>query len=397
MSNLTPTPWRLGAVSLLLALSASAAQAQSSYTLSVLKAPSSPYAMPLASQWAIDSSQQVTGPAWWFTTYNLNPITFKLVASYDRYVTRWAASTSSSVSPTKLYTKQWDVASSVSPNGRKVVLTYTRQLYDATARTAVPTDPAAGMTAGVTNDGVIAVNVPRGIDLQAPLSPTFSPATWRQGAGLVMLPQGQAGGGVVSAINASGTVAGAVLDGVTSVAHAALWSAGALQLLPEVPGQASQVLGLNDPGQALLMRARVSCPLPGQQGCTYSPGLLSVRTNGQEQAVDPGPGRAILRALINGSGVVVGHTELLTGQEVDGGQFAPGGLGYSSGNGSGRAFIWANGVFSDLTTVVAGKGAKLPSGAILTNVLALNDQGSLVAVMKASDGVLSVVRLTAKP
>jgi len=64
---------------------------------------------------------------------------------------------------------------------------------------------------------------------------------------------------------------------------------------------------------------------------------------------------------------------------------------------SSRAFIWRNGVTTDLTTWVASKGVKLPAGAVLADAYDINDAGSILAIQRASNGTLSYVRLTAKP
>jgi hypothetical protein len=63
----------------------------------------------------------------------------------------------------------------------------------------------------------------------------------------------------------------------------------------------------------------------------------------------------------------------------------------------GRAFIWKNGVMTDLTTLVANKGVKVPAGAVFINAVSINDKGSIAAIYRDTSGELSLVRLTAKP
>ena len=90
-----------------------------------------------------------------------------------------------------------------------------------------------------------------------------------------------------------------------------------------------------------------------------------------------------LDVFINNKGVVMGCV----------GPHGMDGCGW----GDGRAFQWRDGVLQDLTDLVRAKGAALPTGAVLTEVLALNDAGSFVARMKTPGASDSFVRLIARP
>jgi uncharacterized membrane protein len=374
---------------------APAAQAQTAYSLTVLKPAATQFQSRLSDlhAWYIDPANRVTSTANWVTSYTLTYLG-GIKPLFNDYPARWAAGTGASVSPTKLYTTQWDALAAASPNGQLLLLNFTRQLYDTTSRKATPITYNSGGLSAVNNSGLVTLTLLADSSLTSPFAPRQVPATWRSGGVVTALPVGAAGGGIALAVNASGLVAGSVLDAVTSVPHGALWSGGTLQALPDAPGAASMLIALNDLGQSLVVRSTASCPQPGVVACSFGPRRLALRfADGTEQPINPLDGHSMARAVLNGKGVVAGRLQL-TPAQGEGVSFPGLDRGYNPVDG--RAFIWVNGVTQDLGTYLAGKGVKLPTGARLVDVVAINDQGSMVAEMVAADQSTSFVRLTAR-
>ncbi len=375
---------------------APAAQAQTAYSLTVLKPAATAYQARLSdlNTWSIDAGNRVTSTATWVTSYTFTYVgTFK--ALYDTFPARWAAGTGASVSPTKLYTAHWDALAAASPNGQLLLLNFTRQFYDTASRKATPIDYNSGGLSAVNNSGLVSLTLLADSGLPSPFAPRQVPATWRSGGAVTALPVGAAGGGIAVAVNASGLVAGSVLDPVTAAPRGALWSGSTLQTLADAPGTASLLIGLNDQGQSLVVRSTVNCPQPGVVACGFGPRRLALRfADGTEQPVTPLDGRSVARAVLNGKGVVAGRLQITPAQ---GESPAYPSLDRSFNPPDGRAFIWVNGVMQDLATYLAAKGVKLPTGATLVDVVAINDQGSMVAEMVAADqSTTSFVRLTAR-
>jgi hypothetical protein len=386
----------LSAACLLGLVGAPAAQAQTAYSLTVLKPAATAFQSRLTDldTWTIDAGNRVTGTANWITSYTLTYLG-AIKPLFDDFPARWAAGTGTSVSPTKLYTAHWDRLAAASPNGQLLLLNFTRQLYDTASRKATPIDYNSGGLSAVNNSGLVALTLLPDSNLPSPLAPRRIPATWRSGGVVTPLPVGTAGGGMAIAVNASGLVAGSVQDPITDVPHGALWSGGTLQAFADAPGNASLLIALNDQGQSLVVRSTANCPQPGVVACGYGPRRLALRfADGTEQPVTPLAGHSMARAVLNGKGVVAGRMQL-TPAQGESGSYPGLDRGYNPVDG--RAFIWLNGVTQDLGTYLAGKGVKLPTGARLVDVVAINDQGSMVAEMVAADqSTTSFVRLTAR-
>jgi hypothetical protein len=395
-SHSSARAWSLSALTLALAAGwATPAQAQTAYGLTTLKPASTQFQARLTDlgAWSIDGNNRVTSTATWVTGYTFTYVG-AIKALFNDFPTRWAASTGASVSPSKLYTAHWDALAAASPNGQLLLLNFTRQFYDTASRKATPIEYGSGGLSAVNNSGLVSLTLLADSSLASPFSPRQVPATWRSGGVVTQLPVGAAGGGIAIAVNASSLVAGSVLEPVTGVPHGALWSGSTLQTLPDDPGTASLLIALNDLGQSLVVRSAVSCPQPGVVACSYSPRRLSLRfADGTEQPVTPLAGHSVARAVLNGKGVVAGRLQL-TPAQGESPSFPALDRGYNPVDG--RAFIWVNGVTQDLATYLAGKGVKLPTGARLVDVVAINDQGSMVAEMVAADQSTSFVRLTAR-
>ena len=213
-----------------------------------------------------------------------------------------------------------------------------------------------------------------------------SGGTWTKADGTQPLPIG--GHPIArpdSLINNGGDVAGLVSSADRQQSRAAVWFDRQLQVIdnrPDVP--TSFAMAINDNRQVLIGSFTLMPPAPSTG--EFNPWIATSATALWDNGVitpllPPGDNRALSYALINNRGVVMG---------------CMGAHGSQNCEGDTRTFIWRNGVLEDLANVVKAKGVSLPSGAVLTKVLALNDAGSFVAQMKAS-GQYSTVRLTAKP
>lgn len=353
------------ALALACCLSQGAAQAQSSYTLTVLKGPALGGIETMSPrQWAIDQKDQVIGAAQYFSTFKFVPGRGLLFApTYDSYVARWPATTAASVSPTKLssspaYIKQ------VSYTGGKILLHNDLGVFDTVTRTLTPL-PVPLRAIDQLNDVYLLWN---DAELQAT-------GTWRADQGYQTLPYAPYTRASGSLINAVGSVVGGVADG-SGTGRVALWANGQLQVLDTAPD--TSAIMINSVNQVLLNRyltlGQSSCAADGTCPVRYSLWSNGVSTP-MVTTVDDGD---MVPAVISKKGEVLGTIQRATGRE--------------------HAFIWRNGVFSDLTAEVRAKGAKLPTGAVLKEVLAINDKGSILAVMRhGTPTTLSTVRLTAKP
>ncbi|MEY4764632.1 MAG: hypothetical protein RI907_1305 [Pseudomonadota bacterium] len=386
-------------------VAAPGAQAQSKYVMTTLK-PASP-AVPLRgyfANWAIDPSDQVFGSTEFFEGYTwlLSALAFR--PKYTQYVARWPATTASSVSPVKALAAT-NLLATASPDGRLLAVINGPGVYDTSTKKLVAAMPRDNMLAlAMNNAGVVLTHVSSSytVDLGGDVGTLEfylnHAHTWSSAKGEQALPEG---GGVASAawsINASGTIAGQIVEPVRNLSQAVLWSGGQVQGIPQPADTAAVAVAVNDKGQVLLRRAPVRNCLVRTDKRTYCevmPDTLYLRDNGTETVVQAGSlDRWVATAFMNNADVVVGR-------QVTGSLPIWYGLSATrddSGNDAdGRAFIWQQGTFSDLTDWVSRKGVTLPAGAVLTRALAINDKGSIVAQLRLANGTSSIVRLTAKP
>lgn len=397
-------PRRLAALSLLLALAATASQAQSSYTLSELKPPAKggiidPYSTVYGKVWVIDASDRVVSSVTDVERYVLKYIGF--VPEYGNFVYRWPASASSSVAGSRLYSKPAELQG-VTPDGLRIAIGSSTGsvVRDTVQGKTLATNPAGLFGNYLMNNQGLVV----GLTLATPAEYQATGASYlaaRVTLGGTAAPLGASGYGSTYAwaVNAAGLVGGSVQESDEPRTHAAIWRNGRAQVLPEPAGHVSTVVALNDKEQALILRAPVSgcalVPDTNDKSCNLGVPLVVLRTGTTETALlGAGDARGLGRVFLNNAGVVVGRINSLT-VPVGDGPLVPL-TNHGVYGAEPRTFIWQNGTLSDLTTWVGNKGAKLPAGAVLTDVLALNDKGSLVAVMKAN-GTQRYVRLTAKP
>jgi hypothetical protein len=324
-----------------------------------------------------------------------------LTPEYGDFAYRWPASTAASISGSRLYAQPASLMG-VSPNGQRIALfSGSRMVVDTASGKSVGTFPAdLYANFAMNNTGLVLGWTPA---TTAEFNATGAhqlAATSANGAAVVPLRAAGFGSTYAWALNASGLVGGSMEERTEPRVHAALWSSGQLQLVPEPAGHASAVVGLNDKGQALIRRAPVvGCTIPpegGNMGCELGFETVVLRDGTAETALlGEGDNRRLGRLLLSNAGVVVGRIQN-GAAHLGTGYLGPLSNHWVSAAEVPRTFVWQKGSLSDLTTWVATKGAKLPAGAVLTDVLAINDKGSLVAVMRAN-GVDAYVRLTSKP
>lgn len=377
----TPGPAARAALALafLAGTAAPAALAQSSYALTKLSAPFLGQANAIGQ---IDSQNRVTASVGYLSGFNLAAIFGGSPSdqwAYSMFVSRWPASTATSVSPAKVLA-QPDHFGGQSRDGSKVLLQSDGHIYyDSVRRLRVsvppPTTPFGSWTVrGIRDDGAMV-----GQAHNPPATPlggsTWHPLYWAPGgASPVALPFDPAyHSASAHLINARGDVAGEAQEAGSNLGRAALWRAsGTMQVLDLTPGMASRTVALTDTGDVLVLSYR---PGDGQNFFTV------VRDGVTRQVAPPNQEDMLTAYDMNASATVVGT--LAPRQVFDGQQ--------------NRAFIWKDGVLSDLTAWVKARGLRLPAGAVISAAWSINAEGSILAMMREADGKASMVRLTARP
>ncbi len=360
-------------------------QAQTAYSLTTLK-PASSMAQADVSRstsWVIDNSNRVVNDVAWLAGYGYSIVTFKFQFRFENFVSRWPASTASSVGPAKLDPQRTNLLQAVSPNGQYALIE--NNVFNTVSKLRTPLNPApignGTVWARAVNDaGVVAATQFNAHSVSQPLAPNQVPLVWVAGTGLSALPLGSAGGGQAAAINARGDVAGDVQDAATGQPTAAWWVNGQLNTLPPVPNTSSRALAIDNSGRLIVARGRWTCNTTvAFPSCTEITDSQVVREpNGTETTVMVNGVTVPSDVHLNGAGLVYGNL-------------------HDSNGGIAQAFVWINGQAQNLTSYVTSKGAKLPTGATLTQVHSINDQGSVVAIMLGADKkTVSIVRLTAR-
>ena len=389
------------------------AHAQTSYQLATLKPASSSYPMPRMQQFVIENAERVVSHGDFDLGYRL-PMCIPTLGcyagtkTYAAYPVQWPASTATSVVPVKLTSislggvpfvgaQVGEVGVAVSSDGRLYAGASTGHVFNATGvliamdvqvvydQSYSPQfDSGRIPKRGIDNRGVVLVNEygktylwdvssrlsrtsNTTVNDKMPLQPTLD----RQGYPGARVNDMTSTDWMVGETWPISRVDYGECEGNDSNYRCwpTVWENGQMRIIDQRPGR---VAGTNVNKQLLIKRLNH----------TYS-----VWTNGDEKTIAPlTAGHFAVPSGINASGVVVGRSG---SSATD----APELYNYAGG----RAFIWINGSTQDLTNYVKARGAKLPSGAVLEDARAINDKGSIVAVMKNWLGTRSIVRLTAKP
>jgi hypothetical protein len=418
------------------------AAAQSSYTLTVLKPGTVDAATPLQYQQDayIDNQDRVIGDV--IFDDGLRPVivgfngvfpTFRFEKAFNHYVVRYAASTAASVSPVKVLSKS-AYLSLVSPSGqfsaRWAVPAANNTVPSAEAGNWVSVPSPQGQPIFAFSGTVIQAGptvggtgyTPSGTVTSGPWVHQLDlPVVWSSAGSWRYLPQ-PAGyqGGSVFGLNSRGEAVGEVYAADDLRPVAVRWTAAGAELLPTPAGQASTALALSEQGHVL--KATRSYSISGAAGnptvpvVVMGPNQWSVNFNGQDTALMcAASGLPFMQAFdMSPTGVVVGrcgaypslfalpynavtqtYTQNGTSRYPKAATFRLMGAGVSPAQS--RAFIWQNGVMSDLTAWVAAKGVKLAAGMVFVNAVSINAKGSIVAESIDAAGAYSLVRLTAKP
>lgn len=395
-----------------LALAALTAQAQTSYVLTTLKPATSSVPLPRSQQFVLENTDRVVSHTDYEQGYRW-PMCIPTIGcfaggkTYAPYAAYWPASTAASVAPVKIssvvlqgiasakaFTGEVGVA--VSPNGR---------LFAGASDALVFNDAGAliGMTnqvvdefgirgqfnqgtvpkRGIDNRGVVVVNqygktylwdlssrLNRTTDTTLndtmPLQPTID----RQGYPGARVNDMTSTDWMVGEVwPQNEDIIGECRDDSSDRCWPTVWQNGQMRLIDQRVGR---IVATNASRQLLIQRLA---------------DVYTVWTNGTEKTIAPlTPGHFAVPSGINAAGVVVGRSGSNATNMPDIVKYA-----------GGRAFIWINGSTQDLTNYVNARGAKLPSGSVLEDARAINDKGSIVAVLRNWLGTRSTVRLTAKP
>lgn len=389
-----------GVATLALAAWAPAAHAQSSYTLNTLSgAFTSDHAL------RIDTQNRVLGGQTYLVGYEPSPYWFGLPSPiYGQRVAQWAQPfLGGTVSPTYPVGRS-GYMTGASPDGNKILLTQVvNSLFDRATKSIQTLPSTLGYVMDVNNAGTVVgtLVVPPVLDVPLPPASENNPDTnkaamvWTSGA-IASLPMGAYTSAGTVALNASGVVVGAVYCAPSrQFTRAARWNNGVLEVLEEQPGRGSLALDVSDAGHVLVKRWDVRI-VPSTQPGTGEPydridqinevyGVFHQGAYAQIVSTIPGYGMVGTARQVNASGAVIG-TVLPDAPILNGKAQPP------------RAFLWQGGQMQDLTALAASKGVKLPAGTVLSVVVALNDQGSLVAGFEhPSTKRQTYVRLQAKP
>jgi len=418
-------PTGLRALAVLPAVLASAlpALAQSSYTANTLGLGAPYKGLSTLPSWvAVDPQDRVVSTLSYYTGLKLtvdlvgNPSSptpkFSFVPGFANYAVRHVASTAATVTPTKLSTQKNTVAL-VSPNGQLIYVTNASKMpVNLTGGAALTPDSYAQFRA--LSDGGVAV----GATFRTPVTPVGEvdqyalPAQWTSGQTAQALPvPANYRGGLAIALNSRNDVVGEVDSPGTLMPRAALWQQGQVSLLDTPADQGSYALGISELGHILVATHPYSLEVRMRDSTTQRPistlttvGLENyvVLYNGQRYALNcpsnlPQPfvsgisanglavGQCVPRQTENTYGFYYGSnaTEIHTGVH----QFIPGG----------RAYVWRDGVATELAGLLSSKGVKLATGLVLNHVMGVNANGTLVVVTTDGAGKQGLMRFTAKP
>jgi probable HAF family extracellular repeat protein len=384
---------------LLVCAFSSTSQAQSAYTLTTLKSPTST-GMEVTD---MDNTGKVVGHTYdqvLATEAGLFPPTFLGFKYWPRIrATSWSATRSSTITGVKraskygpIRTNEAGVTTGMTTTDRSV---FSQQGYLQPARekNGAVTSMENGTVllegqikiGGINLPGVTVATARINTAKFTPLAGmAFTPSIFRDA---VLITPGQTTpldrqghySAAANDINDLGQVVGSVLA-TNGAVRAATWMNGQISRLGE---DFTEAVAINNAGQVLVARSNQSHSdgsygsmpspsAPSQGGAAIWLGSQTTRIGTEQQVIKP--------TAMNNAGTVVGCAD-------------------------GASFIWKNGVMLDLAKEVTGKGVKLPVGAVIDCPLAINDAGSILTLMRypvASSGPyptydLVRIRLNASP
>jgi hypothetical protein len=374
--SLMSSPLKTRSILWALALTSSigAVQAQSSYVLTKL---SEPFLGKLGAAGQIDSQNRDTATVYYVSGYKVFQWGAPPGYTYTSYVSRWAASTAASVTPSKLIS-QSDTFRHQSPDGNKVIVSLNDKQYYDTVKRQFVTIPAPIASerwdvSGINDSGAMAGTTFVTLPNQATQS--VRALRWMPGASAPeMLPIGsEFNHSTSSFINRNGAVLGTVGVVGSGQSRTAIWrESGAFDVLNSEPDTNLAPLGMTDSGDVLVWITNTNTHVQS----------FAVISNGVAKTIAaPNAGDSLFPTAINAAGVVVGTINQPSAPE-----------GFRD-----RGFIWKDGVLTDLTAWVTSKGLKLPQGTVIAGPWQINAQGSILASLRDASGKITLVRLTAKP
>lgn len=354
-------------IALLLCTLVGVSQAQSAYTLTTLKSPTSSGMVATD----MDNTGKVVGHTFDQVLVIAGSIVFGSRLEYWPRIraTSWSATRSSTITGVRGASKYGPIKTNQA--GMTVGQTTTAGTGSVFGYIKPALEKGGTVTLldkeGILQDGYTRIG---GINLQgkavatvkfmrAPSSQAFTPSTSRDA--VVLTPGGttpldRAGhySATGNGINDTGQVVGSVLPRGGAI-RAATWVNGKITQLGE---DFTEAIAINNAGQILVVKNALSTridendnvqlattegPMPGSAALWLGSQTTPIGT--EQQVVKP--------TAMNNAGTVVGCAD-------------------------GVSFIWKNGVMLDLLKEVTSKGVKLPAGSIIDCPVTINDGGSIV-------------------
>jgi hypothetical protein len=288
--------------------------------------------------------------------------------SYQARPAIWAASTATSASPSNLAgTNVRMSVMNVSENGQWQLIydnsngAIFRAVNAGRSTALPPIQNEAQYWADINNNGVA------GGTIRDASSGNFVPVSWQAGA-LTRLPLGGFSTGWVSGVTNDNVVWGTVSN-PTGDTVLARWANGQLstQVAPTLAGRTlTGVAFVNEAGHQVL-----SYYAPPE---AFLPPLFALWRNGQ---LTPLPADLNGITDFNNNDVVLGTRYIAPDQSAQ--------------------VIWKDGQTTELRALITSKGGKLPTGAVVVEGLAINDQGSILARYFLPNAGNTWFRATAKP
>jgi hypothetical protein len=405
--------WTPLAMSLGLCMGACSAQAQSSYSMTTLGLGTAyqNQASPPYTAW-IDSQDRVWSNmsyyegkklvAIWSGGSTLLPVQWVWRDTFKIYPVRHAG-TATTLAASKLSSKS-AMLQVVSPNGQRAYLMGANALTAVSPSPAVTLDAASWATA-MGDSGAYTGRITR-VDTSLPVEVAQSdfPALWVSGQPRQDLPVPTGyRGGVGLSLNTRNEVAGAVFTMPYMVPQAAVWRQGQLTVLDGTVDQGSFATGISELGHVLVVNypyaVQVTNPSIPNYQTSRGPSTYTVFYNGQRLSLNcPASQPHALATVISPSGLVVGECSANLGDTY---VHSESGTPNRQPNapteiqGQGTAWIWKDGVGTDLASYLTARGVKLPTGLVLRFVMAVNAKGSMVVQTVNAAGQSGLMRFAA--
>jgi hypothetical protein len=369
---------------LLLAMACGASQAQSSYTLTVLKSPTT-YATVTTD---MDNTGKVVGYSF-DRTWGIGGFDLPTLDSFWRgRAVSWSTSTAASITGSK--GASYYVPMKINQVGVTAGFSTESLIDQNSAGFMQPASEKAGKVTKLSNQNALepgfnqttigGINKLGVIAASGRYYATDAVPT-RDAKSAVLITPGQTlalehpGYAVAYAhgLNDLGTTVGSVIA-TGQAARAAIWNNGKLSWVGQPNSEARAV---NNAGQVLVRHTTlgiIDLPVAPSFTRDADPKGAAALWLGAQATPMGTDGQVVTPTAMNASGTVVGCVD-------------------------GAPFIWKNGVMLDLVKEINSKGAKLPAGSVAECPVAINDSGSILTSYRASQSstTRTWVRINAKP